>query len=175
MTVTALREKPRLGAKNVVRRRRRGSSFASGWRVGRKAKVSARFVSGVCLLQSDPIGLAGGVNTYAYVENNPIRYIDPTGLKGICFPGMRCWSDQFAPLPKAPKEPSPGAPAKPGQDPQGGECTLQVTVQLCVACCAKRNWLNPNAIDQCVINQCTDPRGITQNEPNTCPALSNGS
>jgi uncharacterized protein RhaS with RHS repeats len=31
-------------------------------------------------IEADPIGLVGGRNAYVYVDNNPLRYIDPDGL-----------------------------------------------------------------------------------------------
>ncbi len=46
-------------------------------------------------LQSDPIGQAGGLNTYSYVSNRPLSFVDPMGLAEVCWSWGGNWPHQF--------------------------------------------------------------------------------
>ncbi|NDY43315.1 RHS repeat-associated core domain-containing protein [Dissulfurirhabdus thermomarina] len=55
-------------------------------------------------LTPDPIGLAGGINLFAYVQNNPVNFTDPYGLWPFGLPGKSdalkngsSWVDYYLP------------------------------------------------------------------------------
>lgn len=44
-------------------------------------------------ISEDPIGIAGGINAYAYAGNDPVNYRDPTGMDGVPIGGVITWAN----------------------------------------------------------------------------------
>lgn len=73
--------RPLLTRRRHWRNRRRVRRRASGRSVYNYFRdydaVTGRYV------ETDPVGLAGGLNPYLYVDGNPLRYADPLGLDPV--------------------------------------------------------------------------------------------
>jgi len=50
---------------------------------------TGRFIS------EDPIGFEGGINLYAYCNNNPVNFVDPLGLEAVPGVGANTNTDTF--------------------------------------------------------------------------------
>lgn len=68
-------------------------------------------------LQSDPIGLAAGPNTYLHVSANPLIYMDPFGLCQVAI-----WRGGYIAGWKGCDEPKPPVPRKPASDSKCNGC-----------------------------------------------------
>lgn len=125
-------------------------------------------------LQVDPAGMHGGAHAYVYASNDPVRRIDPDGLKDFIscvFGGPEC-----APLPLIPAQ---AARLGLGYDHgpmhvTRGEANTAMAQGACVLVCGSRNFLGATLTEASVtaavsgamqglatsVKECVDGAGV---------------
>ncbi len=99
-------------------------------------------------VESDPIGLGGGINTYAYVDGSPLNGVDPKGLLKSCAYGV-CTPDILPSLPISAdpdwiSQPQPApldSPSGPGitiNYPPSKSSPPEITLPSCFPYCSDR-------------------------------------
>jgi YD repeat-containing protein len=115
---------------------------ALGW-----LHVGERYYDPACgrFMQRDPIGIAGGLNTYAYTSNNPVSKVDPDGrivpiVIGLGVVAVLDWAARWANAPAPQDQPLKGGP---GPSPLGVAAAGAVVGRCAMAAQGAASVLEP--------------------------------
>jgi RHS repeat-associated protein len=99
-------------------------------------------------LSEDPIGFEGGMNFYSYTDNNPVNFLDPSGLQKVMEPPAVETPPVDSPLPNPPLPPEPYT-GPPGSNPAPWIARFCLAnPEICVAIVGTIGYLiSPNSDD----------------------------